>query len=63
MNFVNKRTDATNEVGLEVNAVKSMYVLGSEVLTVASAKMAVFWVVVPWSVVVVYQRFWCTCCL
>jgi hypothetical protein len=40
-----------------------MYILvGFEVLTVTSMKMAVFWVVAPCSLVEVYQRFSGTCC-
>jgi hypothetical protein len=34
-----------------------------EVLTVANMKMAVFWVVVPCSLVDVYRRLRGTCCL
>jgi hypothetical protein len=37
--------------------------LGFEVLMVVSAKMTVFWVVVPCSLVEVYQRFRGLCCL
>jgi hypothetical protein len=37
--------------------------LGFEVLTAASMKMAVFWVVAPYSLVEVYQRFRGPCCL
>jgi hypothetical protein len=36
---------------------------GFKVLTAASMKMAVFWVVEPCSLVEVYQRFRGTCCL
>jgi hypothetical protein len=37
--------------------------VGFEVLTAVSTKMAVFWVVVPCSLVEVYQRFRGPCCL
>jgi hypothetical protein len=37
--------------------------IGFEVFTAASMKMAVFWVVVPCSLVEVYQRFRGPCCL
>jgi hypothetical protein len=37
--------------------------LGLEVLTAVSMKMAVFWVVAPCSLVEVYQCFRCPCCL
>jgi hypothetical protein len=40
-----------------------VYKVGFEVLTAASMKMAVFWVVAPCSLVEVYQRFRGTCCL
>jgi hypothetical protein len=39
------------------------YLVGFEVLTAVSAKMAVFWVVSPLSLVEVYQRFRGPCCL
>jgi hypothetical protein len=38
-------------------------IVGFEVLTAASVKMAAFWVVAPCSLVEVYQRFRGTCCL
>jgi hypothetical protein len=38
-------------------------IVGSEVLTAVSTKMAVFWVVAPCSLVEVYQRFRGPCCL
>jgi hypothetical protein len=38
-------------------------VVGFEVLTAASMKMAVFWVVVPCSLVELYRRFRGTFCL
>jgi hypothetical protein len=41
----------------------STFLLGSEVLTAASTKMAVFWVVAPCRLVEVYQRFRGPCCL
>jgi hypothetical protein len=37
--------------------------VGFEVLTAVSTKMAVFWVVAPYSLVEVYQRFGGPCCL
>jgi hypothetical protein len=37
--------------------------VGFEVLTAASMKMAVFWVVAPCNLVQVYQRFGGACCL
>jgi hypothetical protein len=37
--------------------------IGFEVLTAVSAKMAVVWVVAPCSLVEVYQRFRGPCCL
>jgi hypothetical protein len=37
--------------------------VGSEVLMAVSSKMDVFWVVAPWSLVEVYQRFRGPCCL
>jgi hypothetical protein len=37
--------------------------VGLEVLTAASTKMAVFWVVALYSLVKVYRRFRGTCCL
>jgi hypothetical protein len=40
-----------------------LYWVGFEVLTAVSMKMAVFWVVAPWSLVEVYQRFRGPCCL
>jgi hypothetical protein len=39
------------------------YYLEFEVLTAVSTQMAVFWVVVPCSLVDVYRRFRDTCCL
>jgi hypothetical protein len=36
--------------------------VGFEVLTAVSTKMAVFWVVAPYSLVEVYQRFRGPCC-
>jgi hypothetical protein len=40
-----------------------LYEVGFEVLTAASMKMAVFWVVAPCSLVEVYRRFKGACCL
>jgi hypothetical protein len=37
--------------------------MGFEVLTAASMRMAVFWVVAPYSLVEVYRRFRGACCL
>jgi hypothetical protein len=37
--------------------------VGFEILTAASTKMAVFWVVAPCSLVEVYRRFRGPCCL
>jgi hypothetical protein len=37
--------------------------VGFEVLTVVSTKMAVFWVVAPWSLVEVYRCLRGHCCL
>jgi hypothetical protein len=37
--------------------------VGFEVLTAVGTKMAVFWVIVPCSMVEVYQRFRGPCCL
>jgi hypothetical protein len=37
--------------------------MGFEVLTAVSMKMAVFWVVVPYSLVEIYHRFRGPCCL
>jgi hypothetical protein len=37
--------------------------IGFEILTAVSTKMAFFWVVVPCSLVEVYQRFRGPCCL
>jgi hypothetical protein len=37
--------------------------VGFEVLTAVSTKMAVFWVVTPYSLLEVYQRFIGPCCL
>jgi hypothetical protein len=45
------------------NVVKQKSVVGFEVLTAVSTKMAVFWVVAPCSPVEVYQRFRGPCCL
>jgi hypothetical protein len=43
---------------------RTLYVtVGCEVLTAVSTKMAVFWVVAPCSLVVVYQRFGGPSCL
>jgi hypothetical protein len=42
---------------------KRLQIVGFEVLTAASMKMAVFWVVAPCSLVEVYERFGGTCCL
>jgi hypothetical protein len=42
---------------------KDLEIVGFEVLTVVSMKMAVFWVVAPCSLVEVYQRFRGICCL
>jgi hypothetical protein len=39
------------------------FIVGFEVLTAVSMKMAVFWVVAPCSLVEVYQRFRGACCL
>jgi hypothetical protein len=39
------------------------YLVGFEVLTAVSTKMAVLWVVAPCSLVEVYQRFRGPCCL
>jgi hypothetical protein len=39
------------------------YTVGSEVLTAVRMKRAVLWVVVPCSLVEVYQRFEGSCCL
>jgi hypothetical protein len=41
----------------------SYYFVKFQVLTVASMKMAVFWVVAPYSLVEVYRRFGGICCL
>jgi hypothetical protein len=41
----------------------SKHFVGFEVFTAASMKMGVFWVVTPYSLVKVYQRFRGTCCL
>jgi hypothetical protein len=38
-------------------AMRNIYIVGFEVLTAAIMKMAVFWVVMPCSLVEVYQRF------
>jgi hypothetical protein len=43
--------------------VKIQTEVGFEVLMVMSMKIAVFWVVAPYSLVEVYQRFRGTCCL
>jgi hypothetical protein len=43
--------------------VLSVHCVGFEVLTAVSTKMAVFWVVAPYSLVEVYQRFRGPCCL
>jgi hypothetical protein len=40
-----------------------LYLVGFEVLTAVSMKMAVFWVVAPCSLVEAYQRFRGPCCL
>jgi hypothetical protein len=40
-----------------------LFLVGFEVLTAVSMKMAVFWVVAPCSLVEVYQRFRGPCCL
>jgi hypothetical protein len=45
------------------NREKSRSVVGFEVLTAVSTKMAVFWVVAPCSLVEAYQRFRGPCCL
>jgi hypothetical protein len=42
---------------------KKKYLVGFEVLTVVSTKMAVFWVAAPCSLVEVYQHFRGLCCL
>jgi hypothetical protein len=42
---------------------KLFFSLGFEVLKAVNTKMAVFWVIVPCSLVEVYQRFRCPCCL
>jgi hypothetical protein len=39
------------------------YLVGFEVFTAVSMKMAVFWVVAPYSLVEFYQRFRGPCCL
>jgi hypothetical protein len=43
--------------------INNVYLIGFEVLTAVSTKMAVFWVVAPCSVVEVYQRSRGPCCL
>jgi hypothetical protein len=45
------------------NNKKTTYILGFEVLTAASVKMTVLWVVTPWSLVEGYRHFKGTCCL
>jgi hypothetical protein len=55
-----------NEFGIEQNnpIYETIYQqVGFEVLTVVSMKMAVFWVIVPCSLVEVYQCFRGPCCL
>jgi hypothetical protein len=47
----------------EVSKKTWRHFVGSEVLTAVSTKMAVFWVVAPWSLIEVYQRFRGPCCL
>jgi hypothetical protein len=49
-------------MNVDISYVRILLV-GFEVLTVSSMKMAVFWVVVPCSLVEVYQRFRGPCCL
>jgi hypothetical protein len=41
----------------------SLYIVGFQVLVVASMKMAVFWVVEPCSLIGVYRRFRGACCV
>jgi hypothetical protein len=54
----------TNSVeGVDACFVKECSLVGFEVLTAVSTKMAVFWVVAPCSLVEVYQRFRGHCCL
>jgi hypothetical protein len=48
---------------LRVLFLHSYFLVGFEVLTAVSTKMAVFWVVAPCSLVEVYQRFRGPCCL
>jgi hypothetical protein len=47
----------------EVSGSNLVWMVGFEVLTAVSTKMAVFWVVAPCSLVEVYQRFRGPCCL
>jgi hypothetical protein len=52
--------------GIEVyiKSCRDKFILvGFEVLTAVSTKMVVFWVVAPCSLVEIYQRFRCPCCL
>jgi hypothetical protein len=51
------------KISLPVSVLLGTSLVGFEVLTAVSTKMAVFWVVAPCSLVEVYQRFRGLCCL
>jgi hypothetical protein len=51
------KTAMDNDFIMEFSTVDTKIMVGFEVLTVVSTKMAVFWIIAPCSLVEVYQRF------
>jgi hypothetical protein len=58
-----KKNERAKQRKRTINRKKYGNIVGFEVLTAVSTKMAVFWVVAPCSLVEVYQRFRGPCCL